>query len=283
MQRIDTITDLKRVLREHRRSGARIGLVPTMGALHEGHLSLVDALRARCDVIVATIFVNPKQFGPSEDLDRYPRTLERDASLLADRGVQLLFAPEVRTIYPDGFRTNVSIAGVSEGLCGAQRPGHFDGVATIVLKLFNIVGPDVAVFGEKDFQQLAVIRAMTRDLDLHFDLEIVGAPIVREPDGLAMSSRNVFLSPEERVRARSLSAGLLAAEEAFRAGERRGPRLCGLARDVMAASDVHPQYLELRGFDDLAPLDLADGPSVLLTAAYVGSTRLIDNLILSRS
>ncbi|MBK8011318.1 MAG: pantoate--beta-alanine ligase [Deltaproteobacteria bacterium] len=281
MQRIDDITNLKRVLREHRQGGARIGLVATMGALHEGHLSLVDALRTRADVLVATVFVNPKQFGPSEDLDRYPRDLDRDASLLAGRGVHVLFAPSVRTIYPEGFRTTVSVAGVSEGLCGALRPGHFDGVATIVLKLFNIVAPDVAIFGEKDFQQLAVIRAMARDLDL--DVEIVGAPIVREADGLAMSSRNAFLSPDERVRASALSAGLRAAQDAFRAGEQRGARLCEVARTVMLASAVHPQYLELRGLDDLAPLDFADRPSVLLTAAYVGSTRLIDNLILSRS
>jgi pantoate--beta-alanine ligase len=280
MKIIGSIPEVKAILRPLQAQGLRIGLVPTMGALHAGHLSLVREAKKHAEVIVASIFVNPKQFGPSEDLTRYPRDLEGDAKKLEGEGVGVLFAPAAEVMYPEGHQTGVSIGRVSRGLCGDHRPGHFDGVATVVLELFSIVRPDVAVFGEKDFQQLAVLRALARDL--HLDVRIAGAPLVREADGLAMSSRNVYLSPDDRTRALSISAGLFAAKTAYDAGERAAETLLGLVRGHLSASGLVPEYLELRRFEDLAPLDRADAPSVLLTAVRVGSTRLIDNLILRR-
>ena len=251
-----------------------------MGALHPGHLSLIREAGARAEVVVATIFVNPTQFGPSEDLGSYPRDLDGDLAKLGEQGVHVVFAPDPGEMYPEAFGTTVSVRGVTEGLCGASRPGHFDGVATVVLKLFNICRPDFAVFGEKDFQQVAVIRKLVSDLNL--DLTIVAQPIVREPDGLAMSSRNLRLSQEERQRARSLSAGLREAQERYDRGERSASLLLGAVRDRMSNSGVVPEYLELRGFDDLVRVDHAERPSVILVAARIGSTRLIDNMILRR-
>ncbi|MBI4817891.1 MAG: pantoate--beta-alanine ligase [Deltaproteobacteria bacterium] len=276
---LTTVGVTKRKLRAVQAQGLRVGFVPTMGALHEGHLALVDAARARSEVVVASIFVNPKQFGPSEDFTRYPRDLEKDATLLEQRGADVVFAPSVDEMYPAGFGTAVSTPDVAKGLCAAFRPGHFEGVATVVARLFGIVRPDVAVFGEKDFQQLAVIRRLVSDLAL--DVEIIGHPIVREPDGLAMSSRNAYLSKDDRLRALSLSRGLKHAEAAFQAGERSADSLVAVALRELTAEGVAPEYLELRSFE-LKSIDRADGPCLLLVAARFGSTRLIDNRILAR-
>ncbi len=251
-----------------------------MGALHDGHLSLVRIAASKAEVVVASIFVNPKQFGPDEDLERYPRDLDGDAKKLQSAGCHLLFCPEVSQVYPPGFQTRVEVDGVTEGLCGAHRAGHFNGVTTVVLKLLNIVRPDVAVFGEKDFQQLSVIRTMAKDLDL--DAEIVGAPLVREPDGLARSSRNAYLSAEERQRALRISAGLMLAQSLYQAGERAAQALLKAVSDSLAQASIEAEYLELRRYSDLAPLSSADEPCVILVAAQVGKTRLIDNLILRR-
>lgn len=270
---------LTRRLRAIQAQGLRVGFVPTMGALHQGHLALVDEARRRAETVVVSVFVNPKQFGPSEDFSRYPRDLERDASLVADRGADLLFAPSVDEMYPPGFSTSVEVLRCSDDLCGASRPGHFEGVATVVARLFGIVRPDVAVFGEKDFQQLTVIRRMATDLAL--DVEIVGHPIVRDPDGLAMSSRNVYLSIEDRQRALSLSRGLQAAEALLVSGVREKPALLAAVHGALRAANVEPEYLELRAFD-LAPIETVDRAAVILVAARVGTTRLIDNVILLR-
>jgi pantoate--beta-alanine ligase len=271
---------VKAALRPLQRQGLRIGFVPTMGALHDGHLSLVHEARRRAEVIVASVFVNPKQFGPKEDLARYPRDLEGDSAKLGSAGVTVLFVPTPDLMYPEGFQTRVDVTRASVGLCGAHRPGHFEGVATVVLKLLSIVRPDVAVFGEKDFQQLAVIRALVRDMDL--DVEIVGAPLVREPDGLAMSSRNALLSAADRSRAVAISAGLFAAKALYDSGTRTAEELLRAARAKMGEAGLTPEYLELRRFADLAEVPRADDPAVILTAVPMGSTRLIDNIILRR-
>ncbi|MCC7382306.1 MAG: pantoate--beta-alanine ligase [Deltaproteobacteria bacterium] len=280
MDLLRSIAETKRRLRAIQAQGLRIGMVPTMGALHDGHLSLVAEAKRRSEVVVASVFVNPKQFGPREDLSRYPRDLEGDAAKLAGAGCDVLFAPAVEEMYPAGFQTEVDVVGVSQGLCGAVRPGHFKGVATVVLKLFSIVRPDVAVFGEKDFQQLTVLRRLARDLSL--DVEIVGAPLIREVDGLAMSSRNAYLSPEDRARALALSRGLRAASEMHQRGERGGGALIACVEDELASAGLSAEYVELRALDDLAPLSRAEGPCLILVAARVGSTRLIDNWILTR-
>lgn len=282
MLRFDGIASLKAHLRPLAREGVRVGLVPTMGALHEGHLSLVRAAAAAgAEHVVTSIFVNPTQFGPGEDLDRYPRDLEGDLEKLERAGSHAVFFPSTEAMYPPGFQTRVAVSEVSRGLCGDHRPGHFEGVATVVLKLFNIVRPDVAVFGEKDFQQLAVLRRLAKDLDL--DVRVVGAPLVREADGLAMSSRNALLGAEERTRARAIFGGLDAARRLYAGGERAGARLLDAARAVMSSAGLEPEYLELRAYEDLAPLERADRPAVILTAVPLGGTRLIDNLILARS
>lgn len=281
VRRFDDVVSLKEVLRPIEREGVRIGLVPTMGALHDGHLSLIETARAAgAEHVVASIFVNPLQFGPNEDFDRYPRDLEGDLARLEAAGCEAVFLPSGPSMYPPGFQTVVEVSGVTEGLCGDHRPGHFRGVTTVVLKLFEIVRPAVAVFGEKDFQQLATLRAMARDLNL--DVAIVGAPLVREPDGLALSSRNRLLTSEDRLRARAIFRGLEAARTLYEEGEREAEPLVGRARAELSASGLVPEYLELRGFDDLAPLERADRPAVLLTAVRVGRVRLIDNVILSR-
>ncbi|MBK9031395.1 MAG: pantoate--beta-alanine ligase [Myxococcales bacterium] len=263
-----------------RRDGRTIALVPTMGFLHDGHLSLLRAARARADVVILSIFVNPTQFGPSEDLERYPRDEDGDLAKARACGLDLAFCPAAAAMYPDGAQTFVSVRALEQPLCGATRPGHFTGVATIVAKLFNLTRPHLAFFGEKDYQQLAVVRRMARDLD--FGVEIVGMPIVPEPDGLAMSSRNVYLAPAQRRQALALSTGLAAAAAAVAAGERDGAALCALARAPLAdAPDARIDYVELRDAADLSPLPRLDRPGVLAVAAFLGTTRLIDNRVLT--
>jgi len=262
-----------------RRDGLRIGVVPTMGYLHDGHLSLVRAARARCDVVILTIFVNPTQFGPNEDLSRYPRDEAGDLDKARACGLDLAFCPDADDMYPKGSQTYVEVRELQQPLCGASRPGHFVGVATVVTKLFNLTRPHVAFFGEKDYQQLAVIRRMVRDLDL--GIEIVGMPIVREPDGLAMSSRNVYLAAAEREAALSLSRGLAAAEAAVAAGARDPAAVLAAARAPIEAEPLaRIDYVELRDADDLTPIAQLARPAVLAMAAFVGKTRLIDNRVL---
>jgi pantoate--beta-alanine ligase len=272
MQIVHHLPDLRRAVAALRGDEARVALVPTMGALHAGHMALVDAARATGAKVVASIFVNPKQFGPNEDLSRYPRPVEADEALLVAHGCDLLWMPGVDDMYPAGFATNVSVSGVSDGLDGAARPGHFDGVATVVAKLFNQVRPDAAYFGEKDFQQLAVIRRMVTDLDV--GLEIVGVPTVREPDGLALSSRNVYLSADERARAVALPRALTEAKRAIEAGEAGA---IDAAMTSLAAAGFVTDYVSLV---DAASLGAPQpGKSRrLLAAARIGTTRLIDNL-----
>ncbi|MBW6393153.1 pantoate--beta-alanine ligase [Billgrantia antri] len=279
MRTLRDISALRETLGEHRRRGQRIGLVPTMGNLHAGHLALVETARRHADVVVATVFVNPLQFGPNEDLDAYPRTLAEDQEQLEAAGCDLLFTPSVATLYPRGVneQTRVCVPAVSEGLCGGSRPGHFDGVSTVVSILFNLVQPDVACFGEKDYQQLAVIRKLVDDL--HFPIEIVGVPIVRAEDGLALSSRNGYLDEAERATAPELQRTLAALRTSLEAGEPIETTLeAGLAR--LRASGFVPDYLELRA-TDLGPVSAATRDAVLLAAARLGKTRLIDNLTLT--
>lgn len=284
MQTAQTLDVLRTQIAKLRGDGATIGLVPTMGALHEGHLTLVRRAREACDHVVASIFVNPTQFGPNEDLDAYPRQMEEDAAMLEAEGCALLWAPDVGAMYPDGFATNISVSQVSEGFCGASRPGHFDGVATVVCKLFNQVQPDMAFFGEKDFQQLAVIRAMARDLDLSQPqaLSIIGVPTVREADGLAMSSRNRYLSPENRVAAAALPKAMKQAIGEICDGQDVGAALLTLERALLGAGFDSIDYAALADSTSLAPLErLSGGEARLLVAARIGGTRLIDNMAVS--
>ncbi|MGM0785584.1 pantoate--beta-alanine ligase [Halomonas faecis] len=279
MRTLREIPDLREALDAVRRRDQRIALVPTMGNLHAGHLALVEAARRQADVVVATIFVNPLQFGPSEDLDAYPRTLTDDQARLEAAGCDLLFTPDTATLYPHGLteQTQVCVPGVSEGLCGGARPGHFDGVATVVSMLFNLVQPHLACFGEKDYQQLAVIRKLVADL--HFPIEILGVPIVRAEDGLALSSRNGYLSEDERLVAPMLYRTLCQARNALEAGEAPEPVLAQ-ANETLRQSGFTPDYLELRA-RDLGPVTATTREAVLLAAARLGPTRLIDNLILT--
>ncbi len=270
--------EMRAVSRRARAGGRRVGFVPTMGYLHDGHLSLVRRARELTDFVVVSIFVNPTQFGPGEDLDRYPRDLDRDRDLCRAAGVDALFVPEPAAIYPDGADTFVVPGAVAGPLCGASRPGHFRGVATVVTQLFHIVEPDVAVFGQKDYQQLQVIRRMVRDL--HLAVEIVGEPTVREPDGLALSSRNAYLSPEERDRALALSRALDEASARVAAGEDRAAEVARRARRLLEEAGVQVDYAEVRHPDTLEPVDRVAPRAVLALAGFVGSTRLIDNRVL---
>jgi len=280
MQTVDRLESLRFAVDELRTRGS-VALVPTMGALHEGHLALVREARRRAACVVVSIFVNPKQFGPGEDLAAYPRTFEEDRRVLAAESVDLLWAPSPSEVYPEEFSTTVSVAGLSEGLCGAVRPGHFAGVATVVLKLFNQVRPDLAMFGEKDFQQLAVIRRMARDLDLNRPRvnAIIGVPIVREADGLAMSSRNRYLSPQERAAAAALPQAMREAVAQIEAGTPVPEALAALREQVLAAGFSSIDYAALADSDSLALLsEHPRRPARLLVAARIGGTRLIDNL-----
>jgi pantoate--beta-alanine ligase len=277
--RLDRIDQVRRAVREARGRGRKVGLVPTMGALHEGHASLIRAARGETGCLVVSIFVNPAQFGPGEDLSRYPRPVEKDMELCRREGVDVVFTPSAAEMYPDGFATRVGVAGLSEKMCGAFRPGHFDGVCTVVAKLFTIVQPDVAYFGEKDAQQLAIIRRMAADLNL--PPEIHGCPIVREPDGLALSSRNAYLSADERRRALALSAALAEAKLALAAGERDAAKVAAaVRRRLEAAAGVEIQYVAVVDPDTLADLARIADKVLVAVAAKVGATRLIDNVLL---
>lgn len=278
MNTVKTVRELRAAVARARGEGKRIGFVPTMGNLHSGHAALVTKAAQRADFVVASIFVNPLQFGAGEDLDKYPRTLAADQERLLQAGCHLLFAPGVEEMYPDGMavQTRVSVPQLSEGLCGASRPGHFEGVATVVSKLFNMVQPDLAVFGEKDYQQLAVIRAMVRDLNM--PIQIIGEPTVRAEDGLALSSRNGYLSPEQRAAAPALYRTLNAMAEAIRRGQRDFPALIDDGQAQLVAAGFRPDYLEVRHALTLRPAMVDDRDVVVLAAAYMGTTRLIDNL-----
>lgn len=280
MQTVSSLDPLRSAVAELRSAGT-LALVPTMGALHDGHLTLVREARRRAASVAVSIFVNPRQFGAGEDLDAYPRQLERDCTLLASEGVDLVWAPTVDVMYPQGFATNISVSGVSDGLCGAARPGHFDGVATVVCKLFQQVSPDMALFGEKDWQQLAVIRRMARDLDFTrpFANNIIGVPTVREADGLAMSSRNAYLTPENRIRAAALPTEMHRAIATVEAGGRVDEALSVMENAVRAGGFTSVDYAQLCDADSLEPLDQrSQNPMRLLVAARIGGTRLIDNM-----
>jgi len=281
MRICNTIELMRAASRAARRAGKRLGFVPTMGALHEGHLSLARAAKASCDTVAASIFVNPTQFGPTEDLAKYPRNFERDRELLEKEGVELLFTPSVEEMYPAGAVTWVTVEGLSAKLDGRSRPGHFRGVTTVVAKLFHIVEPDAAFFGQKDAAQVAIIRRMTADQN--FPVEIVACPIVREPDGLAMSSRNAYLDPQQRKQALVLHRSLLRANKLWEAGERDATKIVAAAQEEFAAEkSVRLDYLEIVDPDSLDPLeDVANG-ALVAVAAFVGQTRLIDNLLLPK-
>lgn len=279
MTTVKTLRELRAAIAQARAEGKQIGFVPTMGNLHAGHVSLVQIAVQRADFVVASIFVNPLQFGAGEDLDTYPRTLAADQEKLLAAGCHLLFHPDVAEIYPHGMgdQARVIVPGVSEGLCGASRPGHFEGVATVVTKLFNMVQPDLAVFGEKDYQQLAVIRALVQDLNM--PIQIIGAPTQRAEDGLALSSRNGYLSKEQRAAAPALYRGLQAIAEELQRGARDYARLIDSTQAQQRAAGFIPDYLEIRNAVNLRPAQLDDHHLVVLTAAQLGSTRLIDNLV----
>ena len=281
MRTIRTVAELREALGGPRRTGESIGLVPTMGALHEGHLALLRRAREQSDVVVMSLFVNPAQFAPTEDLQAYPRDEQRDSDLAGAEGVDLLFAPGLEEVYPAGFATTVSVGGLTGTLEGAPEhrgTEHFAGVTTVVTKLLNMVGPDAAYFGQKDAQQALVIRKLVADLDIPVRIEV--CPTVRDPDGLALSSRNAYLSEDERERALGLSRALRAAEQAVAAGRLEADDVLAAAREQLAAHGVDPEYLELRSSKDLSPVQRVNGSTLLAVAARVGRARLIDNTIL---
>ncbi len=274
-----TIDDMRAASREVRRQGKTLGFVPTMGALHGGHLSLVHAAKAKSGVVAVSIFVNPLQFGPTEDLAKYPRTFDSDRELLEKEAVEILFAPTPEEMYPAGAITYVTVEGLSERLCGKSRPGHFRGVATVVAKLFHIVEPDLAFFGQKDAAQATIIRRMVRDLNL--PIEIVVCPIVREPDGLAMSSRNAYLSPQERNSALVLNRSLTEVKNRFDQGERNAAKLIAAGKQILTQEPrVRLDYLEIVDPDMLDPAKNLSGRALVAVSAVVGNTRLIDNILL---
>ena len=277
---LERIDDLRAACDAARREGKSVGLVPTMGSFHEGHRSLMRAARDANDFVVVSLFVNPLQFGDHEDLDGYPRDLTGDTNAAAAEGVDVLFAPSLAEMYAEPTRTTVHVEGVTEGLCGAARPTHFDGVTTVVAKLFSIVGPCAAYFGRKDAQQIAVVRRMTADLNLPVD--VVDCPIVREPDGVAMSSRNAYLTPDERGAATVLSRALRGAVDAVTAGERDPARIAAFVQEMVRSEPlVELEYVEARLNDDLEPVDRLDGRVLLAVAARVGDARLIDNVTIT--
>jgi pantoate--beta-alanine ligase len=278
---VHTPKELRALLARARGEGKTIGFVPTMGYLHEGHLSLMRIAAQRSDLVCISIFVNPTQFGPTEDLDRYPRDLHGDLSKAVHCGVDVCYAPSKHTVYPPGFQTYVAVEALSRPLCGAKRPGHFRGVATVVAKLFNLVQPDCAVFGKKDFQQLAVIRRMVRDLDM--GVEIVGAPIVRENDGLAMSSRNAYLTTRQRRQATCLYRSLERAKTLFGRGERDTLKLVSAVRTLIEAEpEARVDYIEIRDPETLEPLERIVDRGLVALAVFFGKTRLIDNTVLEQ-
>ncbi len=279
MKRVATIAEMKAACRQVTRNGKTLGFVPTMGALHEGHLSLVRASKARCDVTAVSIFVNPLQFGPAEDLDKYPRTLEHDTALLEQGGVDLLFTPGAEEMYPPGAQTYVLVEELSNRLDGASRPGHFRGVATVVAKLFEIVRPDCAFFGQKDAAQVAVLRKLVNDLDM--DVQVVVCPIVREKDGLAMSSRNAYLTPEQRKQALVLYRALTRVQMALDHGERDAAKLIEIGKQVIAEENgARLDYFTIVDPDRLDPVAEVSHCALVAVAAYVGATRLIDNILI---
>jgi len=279
MQLIETIAEMKAWSRAARVSGATIGFVPTMGYLHEGHLSLMRQVQAQTDKLVVSIFVNPTQFGPNEDLAKYPRDLPHDTELCASVGVDAIFLPTPAMMYPDGYHTYVNVENLTNGLCGAARPGHFRGVTTVVLKLFNIVDPDVAAFGRKDYQQLQVLKRMVVDLNL--DLKILEGPTVREADGLAMSSRNKYLTAEQRGHALVLSKSLERARELYRSGVRDPQEIVAAVKEMISATpQCQVDYIELVDAQHLSAIGMIVKPAVLALAVKVGNTRLIDNAVL---
>jgi pantoate--beta-alanine ligase len=279
MKICQTVQEMRAASRDAQPAGKRVGFVPTMGALHEGHLSLVRAARTQADVVVVSIFVNPTQFGPNEDLSRYPRPFDRDRELLEKEGVDFLFAPSVEEMYPPGAVTYVTVDGLSQKLCGKSRPGHFRGVTTVVSKLFHIVEPDLAFFGQKDAAQVTIIRRMVRDQ--HLPVQIVACPIVREPDGLAMSSRNAYLDLQQRKSALALSRSLLRVSKLFAEGERKAAQLIAAAARVLAEEpSVRLDYFEIVDPDTLDAVEEIVKPALVAVAAFVGTTRLIDNMVL---
>lgn len=279
MKIFNTIADVRNFVRDHKAIGKTVGLVPTMGFLHDGHLSLARQAKEECDLVVMSIFVNPLQFGPSEDYDKYPRNLQGDAELAETAGVDAIFAPAVREMYPHKQLTFVEVEGVTENLCGASRPGHFRGVATVVAKLFNIVQPDKAFFGQKDAQQVRVVQQMVKDLNM--PVEIVRCPIVREKDGLAMSSRNVYLSAEERRQALSINRSLREAEKMFANGERSANAIAEKVRSIIASEPLAEiDYVKIVDLESLSDSSRIDGEALLAVAVRFGETRLIDNTIL---